>query len=244
MSETNLKAKVESLFWLGRYAQGETISKAKAENLFWLGRYTQRVYIILHFLRKYRDRMIDEDENAYSLFCGKLGIENIYTSREDFLHRYLFDQSNNNSLISKLAYASNNATILREEIKSETFAYIQMSICHIERCAGDSDLSALQPVTDSLLAFWGSVDERIHNRDVRNMIKAGKYLETFDLYARFDYPYGRIIYLLNRLEKHIEKEKSIFDQNLFLEIKSEVEHAGDGYNKAKVLSKLNQLFIV
>ncbi|KAA6300126.1 MAG: hypothetical protein EZS26_003731 [Candidatus Ordinivivax streblomastigis] len=222
----------------------ETISKTKAESLFWLGRYTQRVYTILHFFRKYRDRMIDEDENAYSLFCEKLGIENIYTSREDFLHRYLFDQSDNNSLISGLAYASNNATLLREEIKSETFAYIQMSICHIEKCTGDSDVNVLQPVTDSLLAFWGSVDERIYNRDVRNMIKAGKYLEMFDLHVRFDYPYGRIISFLNRLEKHIEKEKSIFDQNLFLEIKNEVGRSGDGYNKAKVLSMLDQLFIV
>ncbi|MDR2844095.1 MAG: alpha-E domain-containing protein [Candidatus Symbiothrix sp.] len=221
---------------------GETISNTKAQSLFWLGRYTQRVYLILHFLRKYRDVMIDEDENAYCIFCEKLGVENRYTSCENFLHAYLFDKSNSSSLISALAQANNNATLLRGEIKSETFSYIQMSICHIERCAEHSVLEELQPVTDSLLAFWGSVDERIYRRDARNMIKAGKYLETLDLHIRFEYPHERIIYFLDRLERHVTKEKSIFDQDLFLEVKEEIKQCD--YNKVKALSLISRLFIV
>ncbi|OAV67442.1 hypothetical protein Barb6XT_01473 [Bacteroidales bacterium Barb6XT] len=221
---------------------GETISNAKAESLFWLGRYTERVYVILHFLRKYRDVMIDEDENAYCIFCEKLGIENTYHSREDFLHNYLFDKSNSNSLISALSHASNNATLLRGEIKSETFSYIQMSICHMESCTGQSNLDVLQPVTDSLLAFGGSVDYRIYKKDTRNMIKAGKFLEALDLHIRFEYPNERIIYLLERMERHITKEKSIFDQNLFFEVKEEVKQCD--YNKTKVLGLISRLFTV
>jgi uncharacterized alpha-E superfamily protein len=219
----------------------ETISNTKAENLFWLGRYVHRVYTILHFLRKYRDVMIDENECAYKLFCEKLGIENVYTSSDDFIHNYLFDKNNRNSLISTLTVASGNAILLREEIKSETFAYIQMSICHIESCAKDSELNDLQSVTDYLLAFWGSVDERMYKRDVRNMIKAGKYTEALDLHIRFDYPHERILYLLNRLEKHTEKEKTIFDQILFLQLKKEIEFP---YDKVTALEMIGRLFLV
>jgi hypothetical protein len=221
---------------------GETISNKKAENLLWLGRYVQRVYIVLHFLRKYRDMMIDEDKCAYNLFCEKLDIENRYTSCEDFLYNYLFDRTNSNSLVSALSYAGNNAILLREEIKSETFAYIQLSICHMENCSKETDINELQMVTDNLLAFWGSVDERMYKRDARNMVKAGKYLEALDLHVRFEYPHERILYLLNRLEKHIEKEKTIFDQILFLQLNKEVEFSG--YNKAKVLEMIEKLFIV
>jgi uncharacterized alpha-E superfamily protein len=221
---------------------GETISNAKAENLFWLGRYVQRGYVILHFLRKYRDVMIDENEGAYSLFCEKLGIENCYSSSEDFLNNYLFDKTNPNSVISTLALASNNATLLREEIKSETFAYIQLSICHVENCAKDSDIDILQMVTDCLLAFWGSVDERMYKRETRNMVKAGKYMETFDLHVRFDYPHERILYLLNRLEKHTEKEKALFNQILFIQLGNEMENPN--YDKLKVLDMVKKLFVV
>jgi uncharacterized alpha-E superfamily protein len=221
---------------------GETISISKASNLFWLGRYVQRVYIILHFLRKYRDLMIDEDEFAYKVFCKKLGIEDCYSSSDDFLHNYLFDKENSNSIISTLTNASSNATVLREEIKSETFAYIQLSICHVEECCKDSDISVMQMVTDCLLAFWGSVDERMYKRDTRNMVKAGKYLETLDLHVRFDYQHERILYLLDRLEKHAEKEKVIFDQISLYQLK--IEASSVGYDKATVLGLIERLFVV
>ncbi|MDR1782921.1 MAG: alpha-E domain-containing protein [Dysgonamonadaceae bacterium] len=221
---------------------GELISNTKAENLFWLGRYVQRVYIILHLLRKYRDVMIDENEGAYHSFCEKLGIADNYKSSDDFLHDYVYDKDNPDSLISMLTYASNNATLLREEIKSETFSYILMSISHIESCAKDSDIDALQTVSDYLLAFWGSVDERMFKREPRNMVKAGKYLEDLDLHVRFDYPHERILYLVDRLEKHAEKEKVIFNQILLYQLK--IETLKPEFDKLKVLDIIKQLFVV
>jgi hypothetical protein len=159
------------------------------------------------------------------------------------LYRYLFDKDNAASLISALAYASNNATLLREEIKSETFAHIQLSICHMECCAENrSDIHFLQMLTDNLLAFWGAVDERMYKRDARNMVKIGKYVETFDLHIRFDYPHERILYCLDRLERHIIKEDAIFDLNLFFSLKQETELGN--YDKTSVLNKLGRLFVV
>ena len=42
-----------------------TIPANKANRLYWLGRYTERVYISLHLLRRYYDRMIDGQPKDY-----------------------------------------------------------------------------------------------------------------------------------------------------------------------------------
>jgi hypothetical protein len=223
----------------------ETLSIVKAGNLFWLGRYTQRVYTILHFFRKYRDMIIDVDADSYHAFCRKLGVEDKYNSASDFLRRYLFDAADGNSLIFALACAFDNGIVLRKEIKSETLSYVQLCVDEMERCAkADADVNALQPVTDSLMAFWGAVDERIFRRDVRNMIKAGWYLEDLDLHIRFEYPYERVRLLFDRLERHIlpEKERAIFDLNLFEELKRELEKPA--FNKTKALGMLARLFVL
>jgi len=221
-----------------------TFSNAKVNNLFWLGRYVQRVYLILHFMRKYRDEMIDKDEdrNAYIRFCAKAGIANTYSSNDDFLHHYLFDRNNPVSLIIALSNASDNATLLREEIKSESFAYIQMAITHTERCAEDSDIEVLQMVTDCMLAFWGSLDERMNKGEARSIIKAGKYLENLDLYVRFEYPQERLLYILDNFEWHAEKEKAVFDQIQLFQLRKILEHKN--FDKSKVLETINKIFIV
>jgi uncharacterized alpha-E superfamily protein len=219
------------------------ISITKAENLFWLGRYTQRVYTILHFFRKHRDMIIDVDTNSYQTLCYKLGVENKYTSSEDFLYRYLFDRIDGNSLISALIYAYDNVIVRREDIKSETLAYVEMCVREMERCtAKNDDVYELRSVTDSLMAFWGSVDERIFRRDIRNMIKAGWYLETVDLHIRFDYSYDRLLQLLERLARHLKKEEKAFDQTLFLELRQEMENPA--FDKLRVLGMLERLFVL
>jgi uncharacterized alpha-E superfamily protein len=221
-----------------------TFSNAKVNNLFWLGRYVQRVYLILHFIRKYRDEVIDRDDDrdAYKRFCVKAGIANIYTSNEDFMQRYLYDPNNSVSLIAALSNADNNATLLREEIKSESFAYIQMAICHIERMNDITDVEELQLVTDCMLAFWGSLDERMIKGEARSVIKAGKYLESLDLYLRFDYPHDRLLYILENFEWHAGKQRAVFDQILLFQLRKELEH--NDYNKIKVLEMLSKVFVV
>ena len=53
-----------------------TIPANKANRLFWLGRYTERVYISLHLLRRYYDRMIDGQPKDYEEFYQKLDFGN------------------------------------------------------------------------------------------------------------------------------------------------------------------------
>jgi hypothetical protein len=196
---------------------------------------------VLHFFRKFRDILIDVDEHAYGSFCEKLGVENKYTCASDFLSRYLFDKSDSNSLISALRYTHDNALVLREEIKSENLGYVELCLDVMEEgVTKQSDVNELQIVSDSLMAFWGAVDERIFKREVRNMIKAGWRLEALDLHIRFDYPHERILLFLERLEQHLKAEPEVFDQKLFFDMKSALEQAS--FNKNAVLAMLASLF--
>ena len=131
------------------------------------------------------DKMIDTEPNSYITFCNSVDIPNIYPSREDFLNRYPFDEANPDSIISNLNRAYDNAIVLRESISTEALSYIQLAVYEMNRAAqSKAPLFELQHVLDEILAFWGSIDDRIDSEEIRNIIKAGKRIERVDLYAR------------------------------------------------------------
>lgn len=137
-----------------------TISAIKANRLYWLGRYTERVYISLHLLRRYYDKMIDGKPKEYEEYYQKLDISNPYPDKESFRIGYMYDDKNPCSLMSGLTAATDNAIVLREEIMSETLSYIELSLSYIRKSAEkkDDNITDLQPITDYLLAFWGSFE--------------------------------------------------------------------------------------
>ena len=219
------------------------ISSAKASRLFWLGRYAERVYLTLHMLRKHFDIMIDEDKDSYIVFCTKMGIENKYRSAEDFTKRYLFDLSNPESVINMLERVKDNAMMLREEIMTETLCYIELSIAHMNKPeVQNRGIEGLQRITDYMLAFWGSIDERIVDNQIRHSIKFGKYLESLDLHIRFDYPFNRIEEIFERMLHPIEKECYICDEMTLLTLKQHLTF--DDYKNIGVLKLINTLFRV
>ena len=161
------------------------ISVEQASRLYWLGRYTERVYSTIRMFFKSYDKMIDKEQDSYITFCSSVDIPNIYQSKEDFLKRYPFDEANPESIISNLNRAYDNAIVLRESISTEALSYIQLAIYEMNRAAKSSaPLFELQHVLDEILAFWGSIDDRIDSEEIRNIIKAGKRIERIDLYAR------------------------------------------------------------
>ncbi len=141
----------------------EGISPAKANRLYWLGRYAERVYLTLHILRMHYDQMLDEDNLAYNNFCTKMGIKNCYTSISHFMDSYLYDPTNPDSITNMLERVHDNAIMLREEIMSDSLSYVQMSINFLKESQKAGKIfSELQTISDFMLAFWGSVDERMH----------------------------------------------------------------------------------
>ncbi|MFZ4582593.1 MAG: alpha-E domain-containing protein [Paludibacter sp.] len=218
-----------------------SISTAKANRLFWMGRYAQRVYQTLHQLRKHFDMTIDVNEEAYKIFCSKMGIENKYESSDDFFQKYLYDDTNPDSVINMLDRTKSNAMVLREEIMSETLSYIEMSISHINYCKLNShSLNDLQPITDYMLAFWGSLDERILNKQTRHIIKFGKHLENTDLYIRFDYSFSRVEGIYNLMLETIEKECYICNKEILKGLEQKL--TPDKYKDPATLAMINGLF--
>lgn len=226
------------------------IPATKANRLYWLGRYVERVYISLHLLRRYYDRMIDGDPKDYEEYYKKLDINNDYTSNENFRLGQMYDPHNPCSLLSGLEAANDNGIVLREEIKSESLSYVQMSLCHIKQCAEarETNITALQPITDYLLAFFGSIDERVFDERIRGIIKMGKLVENIDLHVRFDYPFYRIEEAFESLKQQTEIEDNMFDpiilQHLNQLICEELYETRDDDYKNTLLKYLNHLVLL
>lgn len=170
------------------------VSAAKANRLYWLGRYVERVYLSLHLLRRYYDLMIDGAGDGYGEYCRKMGLYNTYPDSELFRLGHMYDTANAASIWSGLKAANDNAIVLREEIRSETLSYVQMALAHISEAAerGETNITNLQPITDYMLAFWGSIDERVFNERIRTLLKLGKLVENIDIHIRFEYSHARI----------------------------------------------------
>ncbi|MEE3419699.1 MAG: alpha-E domain-containing protein [Lachnospiraceae bacterium] len=189
------------------------ISVENTDRLFWLGRYSERVVTTLRLFAVSFDRMIDFDFNDYVEFCKELDIPNIYTSKDDFVEKYLYDPENQDSLYANLDRAFSNALVLREEIGSGTLSYIQLAEYALtDAQKSKAPLIALQDVIDNLMSFWGAVDDDIDDRNVRNIIKAGKRLERLDLYARLKRPREELFAAYRRLNIRIRETNLNFDE--------------------------------
>ena len=103
-------------------------------------------------------------------------------------------------------YAYDNAIVLRDEIGSDTFSYIQMAVYEMNSARkSPAPMLNLQKVSDNIAAFWGMADDAISNENVRGIIKLGKRIERVDLYARGNASNDEIRREVTRLTYRIEK---------------------------------------
>ena len=182
------------------------LSLEHSDQLYWLGRYSERVYTTIHEYEKRFDSLIELKEEDYNAFCKAQDIPNIYNSKNDFIQRYCFDENDTNSIYSNLIRAYDNAVVLREEIGSETLAYIQLAVYAMNKAkASQTPLIQLQKVVDNIVAFWGMVDDDIDNEHVRSIIKLGKRIERIDLYARMKMDPVRLRREMKRLNTRINR---------------------------------------
>ena len=180
------------------------LSVEHSDQLYWLGRYSERVYTTIKEFAKRFDSMIELREHDYDEYCKAQDIPNIYSSKDDFIKRYCFDESDPNSNHANLIRAYDNAVVLREEIGSETLAYIQLAIYAMNKAkSSDAPLIQLQRVVDNIVAFWGMADDSIDSESVRSLIKLGKRVERIDLYARMNMGHSELKRELKRLNTRI-----------------------------------------
>ena len=218
------------------------ISAEQADRLYWLGRYVERVYSTLRIFNIALDRMIDRDPETYRDFCRRLSIpDDIYRDAADFETRYLFDAGNPDSIYSNLSRAYDNAIVLRNFITTETMAYIQLALDRLEHgSAAESAFLETQRVADLLLAFWGSVDDRVADVERRDLLKVGKYSERLDLLLRLDSQENTIEAHLVRLLAHTRRVEALLNKEALAELRG-LSESGRMPGRAQLLHLVNAL---
>lgn len=192
----------------------------KANRLFWLGRYVERVYMTLHLLRRVYDKMIDGEPTDYKAFWLKLDMTDSYASNGEFTLGMMYDEENPGSVLSSLNRAMDNAIMLREDIKSETMSYIEMSIALMKKYRSEAmpNVTNLQPITDWMLALRGSVAQRVETPKVLSIIAIGQLVEKIDIMLRFCYCYDRIATQYYMLKNWAKEWPELMDENIDAQI--------------------------
>ena len=163
------------------------LSRENSERLFWLGRYSERVYTGL--------RSLELDLSA-----------------GDKAKNLCFDEANPETISYSLARAYDNAIVLRDEIGTETFSYIQMAVYEMKNAKrSGTPLMPLQKVIDNIAAFWGMADDIIEDEHARGIIKLGKRIERVDLYSRMNAESENIRREIRRLTYRIAKTGLRYD---------------------------------
>ncbi len=218
------------------------ISIEQTDRLFWLGRYSERVYTTIQLFALRVDEMLDGEPGGYARFCQELEIPNIYLSDEDFQKRYAFDPEDENSILSNLNRAYDNAIVLRESIGSETLSYIQLAVYEMNKAAGSpAPLLELQKVQDNILAFWGIADDMIEGENTRNIIKVGKRVERIDLYARMRQPKTDMVREIHRLAGRIDRCSVKYDKERLNRLKFQI--AQDELDYGEIVEDIEELIL-
>lgn len=230
------------------------ISANTANRLFWLGRYAERGYLFLHLMRKAYDEVLDVpvgETPVYSDFLKKL---DVYTDGSLDTSYQIMDQLYNpdtiTSLRSIIEFMMDNAIVLRTEIRTESFSYIEIcrDLIRVKSIQKDTNITNLQPITDALLAFWGSIQERVYGQ-ARTFLMMGKLIEHLDMNIRFDYRHYRIEEAMGVLEKFIEDDPMLVDKVMVAKLRAmivdkEAYEKFDPEYKSKMLNYLNCMAVI
>ncbi|MBQ3634995.1 MAG: alpha-E domain-containing protein [Bacteroidales bacterium] len=219
------------------------ISPMRADRLYWLGRYAERVCMSLHLIRKFYNRMIDcPTGTVHHEFCALMGLPAPTSDSETFLADYLYSRALPWSIFSTLENLKNNAMLERDDIGSETLAYIELACNKARDCASrGAGLYELQSVTDAVMAFWGAVGENIRYRCIHDLIAIGRSVERADLLIRFGYDTARIVNELERIADADENYLNLCDKATLDALRCKVAEP-DCNAKSDILLRLNGIF--
>ena len=220
----------------------KVISAAKVNNLYWLGRYVERGYLMLHLMRKAYDEVIDVPvgETPYSEFLNRINGYSCSTFTSSYqMMQQIYDINNPTSLRAVIERMMDNAIVLRPDIYSESFSYVELCRDKIalEAEKNQMNIADLQPINDWLLSFWGSVSERLHGR-VYYLLCIGRIMERLDIALRFEYKKYRIVESWESLKKYLELYPEVYDEEQAKLIEATID---SDYDRFDLIAKLNGL---
>lgn len=147
---------------------------------------------------------MDTDVDAFRPFARALDLPEDFDA---FIHSFLYDEKNPDSVRSAIVYAFNNAVILRPELGSRSLQQVELAMSSIveasEYGGTDADIFKHRDIADNMLAFWGGVENSPVEPTLKSFIFVGKYLERLDLYTRFGYSVEELKAPLAKLGSYI-----------------------------------------
>lgn len=171
----------------------------QVDSLYWLGRYAERTLSSLRTFMRVYDSQIDTTFD-YADYCEKLDIYNGFSSLQDFCRRYAFDENYQSSIIASATFANGNAMMLRDIIGSDCLSYVELAL----RSLGEAGVSRtpmllFQRAVDYLMAFKGAVADSVRDRNVLNLIRTGFGVERLDIYLRLGIHERTVLFESRRL---------------------------------------------
>ena len=111
--------------------------------------------------------------------AAKLSLTNCPADRESFLYQHLFENTPG-SLLYCLECLNDNSIVLREELTHGSISYVNLCMATINHCRHKQDINIvrLQPLTDYILAFWGSVFQHVTNIATLDMLLSASMWNT------------------------------------------------------------------
>ncbi|MDD6889448.1 MAG: alpha-E domain-containing protein [Bacteroidales bacterium] len=220
----------------------KVISAAKVNNLYWLGRYVERGYLMLHLMRKAYDEVIDVPvgETPYSEFLNRINGYSCSTFTSSYqMMQQIYDANNPTSLRAVIERMMDNAIVLRPDIYSESFSYVELCRDKIalEAEKKQMNIADLQPINDWLLSFWGSVSERLHG-PTYYLLCIGRIMERLDIALRFEYKKYRIVESWESLKKYLQLCPDVYDKEQAEVIEQTID---SDYDRFDLIAKLNSL---
>lgn len=182
------------------------VTASKADNLYWLGRYTERAFTTLVQFFPFYDRVMDTDVDAFRPFAKALDLPQDFEDFDGFIHSFLYDGTNPDSVRSAIVAAFNNAVVLRPELTSRLLQYVELAVKNIteaaERSASADDIYSQRDIADDMLAFWGGIENSTADITLKAFVFIGKYIERIDLYTRFHLDNSELDAPLAKLETY------------------------------------------
>ncbi len=183
------------------------ISTEHSSRIYWLGRYTERAFTTLKSLERLYDKVIDRDPEHYKKYLDCFGLSDTYGDYKSFFHSFIFDKSNSCSAAYSLGRAYDNGIVLREEISTDSLAYLQLAKDKLKSAenAPQGLVVAMMPLEDILYGFYGCFIDRVYNEEIRDIFLCAKSVERLELYIRLKYRSEKIRSEFERLCGFLER---------------------------------------
>lgn len=232
-------------------SQGEhksNISTERSSRIYWLGRYTERAFTTLKSLERLYDKVIDRDPEHYRKYLDCFGLIDTYGDYKTFFRSFIFDGNNSCSAAYSLERAYDNGIVLREEISTDSLAYLQLAKDKLKSTENTSQglVVALMPLEDILYGFYGCFIDHVYSEEIRDIFLCARSVERVELYIRLKYrsektsnEFERLCSFLERIPmntpyRYNPKQLTVLSEIIY----SENGCTGREYEALSVLGKL------